>query len=538
MILDGWGIAPTGPGNAVSLARTPNLDKFQASYSHGQLEVSGEAVGLPHGQAGNSEVGHLNLGAGKIVYQNLPRINMSIADGSFLQNPAFLKAVEHLKKNNSRLHLIGLVSPAGVHSHSDHLYALLWFCKQQNLNPQSVKIHVFTDGRDTSPTSAIKYISELENEIKAIGIGEIATVAGRYFAMDRDNRWERTQKAYEALVEGKGEKAASASDAVETSYKNARTDEFILPTVITDQTGNPKGIINNGDTVIFFNFRPDRARQITQAFTFPDFATVQVVRNVTDTHHFESSMMIPKQDKTAIPTFPRKTFLKNLFFVTMTEYEPHYPVSAVAFTPFTVALPIARVLAEKGLHQFHIAETEKYPHVTYFFNGLREEPFKGEDRLIVPSPQVPTYDFQPEMSAAKVTDMLISRLAIGIYDFAVVNYANLDMVGHTGILQAAIKAIETVDYCLGKVINFVIRRGGACVITADHGNVEEMINLKTGDIDTEHTANPVPCIIAIADPNQQQRVLQSGIAADVAPTILALMEITKPSEMTGRNLLA
>ena len=536
IILDGWGIAPPGPGNAISLARTPNIEKLEALYPHGQLEASGGAVGLPKGVEGNSEVGHLNLGAGKIVYQDLPRINMAIADGSFLQNSAFLRACDHVKNNKSILHLMGLVSSGGVHSHEDHLYALLWFCKQQGFSLGQVKIHVFTDGRDTSPYAASKEIPQLEREIVNIGVGEIATVSGRYYAMDRDNRWERIQKAYEAIVDSQGVKAESATEVIEKSYSQGRTDEFIIPTVICDKNGLPKGKISDNDAVIFFNFRPDRARQLTQAFTLTNFKSVLVTRSETDPHHREIYPMLEQQKKVEIPTFDRKTFLKNLFFVTMSEYQSDFLVSAIAFLPFDVPLPLARVLSEQGLHQFHISETEKYAHVTYFFNGRRENPFPGEDRLLVPSPRIATYDLQPEMSGVKVTEMLLARLAIGIYDFAIVNFPNADMVGHTGILSSGIKAIEAVDSYLGKVINFVHRLGGACFVTSDHGNVEELVTFGSNDPHTEHTANPVPFIIT--SPNEaSNQILRRGILADVAPTILYMMGVQKPSEMTGRNLL-
>ena len=540
IILDGWGVAPAGPGNAISLSRTPNIDRFEALYPHGQLEASGGAVGLPKGAEGNSEVGHLNLGAGKIVYQDLPRINMAIADGSFLQNSAFLRACNHVRENKSVLHLMGLVSSGGVHSHQDHLYALLWFCKQQGFSGDQVKIHVFTDGRDTSPNASSKEIPQLEQEIANIGVGVIATVSGRYYAMDRDNRWDRIQKAYDVLADATGEIAGSAIEAIERSYKQGRTDEFIIPTVICDKNGLPKGKISDNDAVIFFNFRPDRARQLTQAFTIVNFKTVLVTRSETDPNHREIYSILEKEKKVEIPTFNRKTFVKNLFFVSMTEYQSDLLVTAIAFLPFDIPLPLARVLSEQGLHQFHISETEKYAHVTYFFNGRRETPFPGEDRLLVPSPKVATYDLQPEMNSSKVTDMLLSRLAIGIYDFAVVNYPNLDMIGHTGILTAAIKAVETVDYHLGKVVNHIHQLGGACIITADHGNVEELITPGTGDPHTEHTSNPVPVIITSPDQDSQisNQVIRQGILADVAPTILELMGVQKPSEMTGRNLLS
>lgn len=535
-ILDGWGIAPPSSGNAVTLAKTPNIDALFAMFPHCQLEASGEWVGLPKGQPGNSEVGHLNMGAGKIVYQDLPRINMSIADGSFARNEAFLGAFEHVKKNQSNLHLIGLIGPGGVHSYLEHFYSLLWICRQNQLDPNKVFIHVITDGRDAPPVSARTYISDVEEHLKKIGIGKIATLIGRYYAMDRDNHWERTQKAYEVLVEGKGEKAESAIEALENGYAAKRTDEFMLPTVIV-KNGQPVALIRDNDAVIFFNFRADRARQLTKAFVLKDFETIEVVRQVYDKPIDESKPIFTQPEKVTIKTFDRKVFLKNLFFVTMTEYEKNLPVSKVAFSPVNVPLPLARVFSERQLHQLHIAETEKYAHVTFFFNGRRELAFPFEDRIIIPSPQVPTYDLKPEMSSLEITDTIIRKIALGVYDFIIVNYANLDMVGHTGVLPAGIKAVEVVDHCIGKLAQSVKVAGGAMILTADHGNIEEMINQETGDIDTEHSDSPVPCVLISGNLGRRSRFLRNGILADIAPTILDLAGIPKPSDMTGRSLL-
>ena len=536
VVLDGWGIAQPSPGNAVTLAKTPNLDAIFAAFPHCQLGAAGELVGLPKGQPGNSEVGHLNMGAGKIVYQDLPRINMSIADGSFNRNAAFLAAFEKVKKQNSNLHLIGLIGPGGVHSFLEHFYTLLWNCRANQLAPDKVFIHVITDGRDSPPKSAKTYVADVEEHLKKIGIGTIATVMGRYYAMDRDNHWERIQKAYEALVDGKGEIAHSALEALENGYAAKRTDEFLLPTIIV-KNNKPVALISNNDAVIFFDFRADRARQLTKAFVLKDFTTIQVTRQVYEKPVDESRPISAQPEKVTIKTFDRKTFLNNLFFVTMTQYEKGLAVSKIAFEPTNVPLPLSRVFAERQLHQLHIAETEKYAHVTFFFNGRREAAFPFEDRVIIPSPQVATYDLKPEMSSFEVTETIISKIRLGLYDFIIANFANLDMVGHTGVLPAGIKAVETIDTCIGKLAKSVRMAGGAMILTSDHGNVEEMINQETGDIDTEHSTSPVPCVLTTSHSYSLPKVLRNGILADVAPTILELVGIPKPSDMTGRSLL-
>lgn len=532
VILDGWGLAPPGPGNALSLAKTPNMDSLWVSFPHCQLKASGEAVGLPPGEMGNSEVGHLTLGAGRVVYQDLPRINMAIADGTFFTNPAFLSVANHVKENESALHLMGLVSPGGVHSSMEHLFALLRFAKEQNL--KKVFVHVFTDGRDTSPTSSLTYIGQLEEKMRDIGVGKIATVIGRYFAMDRDLRWRRTKKAYDAITLGEGEKAYSAEEAVKNSYQKHRTDEFILPTVILDKGGKPIGLISNGDGVIFFNFREDRVRQLTYPFVMNNFETTQIRPPAFDPY-------VEKYHRKEKPPKPVKTFLRRkkitgLCFVTMTEYDKKIKAK-VAYPPQIVDLPLTRVLSSRGLRQLHIAETEKYPHVTYFFNGGREKPFPGEDQVVIPSPRVATYDLKPEMSAHEVTRELLKRLKKRIYDFVLVNFANPDMVGHTGVIKAAVAACETVDKCLGKVVKEVLALGGACLVTADHGNVEIMINRTTGEVETEHSASPVPCVI-VDEKLRGKGELSMGGLADIAPTILYLMRIPQPLVMTGRNLLS
>ena len=528
IVLDGWGLAPAGPGNAISQAKTPNFQKYRAVYPKTQLQASGEAAGLPKGERGNSEAGHLNLGAGGIVFQDLPRIDMAIADGTFFQKGAFLKAAQHVRKNQSRLHLLGLIGAGGVHSSMEHLLALIRFAKNQNIN--DVYIHLFTDGRDSPPTSAINYILKVEEELKNLEIGKIATLIGRYYAMDRDNRWEKTQKAYDLLVLGKGEAATNPVEAIKKSYALGKTDEFIEPIILDRQ-----GTIKDSDAVIFFNFRIDRPRQLTKAFVLPNFETLEIKKASFDPYAERYGLKIYETPK-GTTTFKREKILKNLFFVTMTEYEKNLPV-AVAFPPEPVKMPLTRVLSEEGLRQLHIAESEKYPHVTVFFDGGREKPSVGEDWVEVPSPKVATYDLKPEMAAYELTDQVLKRLKGNIYDFILVNFANPDMVGHTGVISAGIKACEVVDECLGKIVETVLNLNGACIVTADHGNVEEMINLTTGEIDTEHSINPVPFIVIDKRYNHGGRILPRGILADVAPTVLGLLGIEKPQLMIGKNLV-
>lgn len=535
IIVDGWGIRQEERGNAYAVAKKPRLTKLFASFPSSLLLASEEAVGLPHGQAGNSEVGHLNLGAGRIVYQEVLRINRSITDGSFWSNPAFLAAVSNIRKNKTKLHLLGLVSSGGVHSLVEHLYALLWFCREQGLEKKAVKIHVITDGRDAQPTSAAVYIAELRQKLAAIGIGEIATVMGRYYAMDRNNRWERTRAAYEALVDGKGEKGEDPLALVEKFYQNGVTDEFILPSLIIDETGQPVGKISDGDSIIFFNFRGDRTRQLTKAFVLTDFNEIVAQRSSVAGHEILETTGFTQQ-VTKTKTFDRITFLKNLFFVTLTEYEKDLPVSAIASPASEIKLPLTRIIAEASMRQFHIAETEKYPHVTYFFNGGREDAFVGEDRLLVPSAKIPTYDLAPAMSARQITEALLPRLTNRTYHFIVVNFANLDMVGHTGRFDPAVAAVEIVDDCVGQIVINTLTLGGVAIVTSDHGNIEEMLNPYTGAVDTEHNKNPVP-IIVCWEKLRGKRSLKSGILADIAPTILEILKIQKPQTMTGISLL-
>ncbi len=528
IILDGWGIAPPGPGNAVTLAKTPNFDKFWAAFPHTQLTASGEAVGLPHGEVGNSETGHLNLGAGQIVFQDLPRINLAIADGSFYQIAAFKEMAEHVRQNNSSLHLLGLVGSGGVHSSLEHLFALLHLASQEGL--KKVWLHLFTDGRDSPPTSAFVFLNQIQMAIEKIGIGQIATLIGRYYAMDRDLRWERTQKAYELLVEGKGEKADSLKTAIQKSYGAGKTDEFLEPLLI-----NKEGLIKDNDGIIFFNFRIDRPRQLTKAFVLPDFEKLKITRASFDPYAERYGLKL-YQAPEGTTTFQRKKILKNLFFVTMTEYEKGLPTK-IAFPPEIVKLPLARVIAENNLRQFHISETEKERFVTYYFDGQREKPFPNEDWVEIPSPKVATYDLKPEMSAFEVTQEVLKRLPELDYHLTVINYANPDMVGHTGVIPAGIKACEAVDECLAKVVNYLFTSGGVCLITADHGNVEEMIDPLTGGVETEHSANPVPFLVVSRHFGSSGHFLREGILADVAPTILTIMGLSKPDLMTGRSLI-
>lgn len=516
-ILDGWGVAPKGEGNAIAFAKTPNIDKFVAAYPAMTLRASGDEVGLSWGEMGTSEVGHLNLGTGKIFYQTLPRINKSIEDGSFFDNSVLEAAASHVKKNKSSLHIMGLASTGRVHTTIEHLYALLRFAYREKI--KRVYIHAFLDGRDTVYNSGIDFIAKLQEKIKEYGVGKIATLSGRFYAMDRDNHWDRTEKTYRAIAEGKSDEYFSDPlEAISKSYEKKIYDEEFVPVVIT-QNKKPVAMVEENDAVIFFNYRADRARQITRTFVFQDF------------------------DK-----FERKKFFSNLFFATMAEYEKDLPVNVI-FPPEEIKTCLAKVLSEAGQKQLHIAETEKYAHVTYFFNGMKEEEFPGESRIIVPSPGVSSYDQKPEMSAFQITEKLVKEITAQKYDFIVVNFANADMVGHTGNLEATIKAVEVVDKCLEEIANLVLSLGGALVITADHGNAEEVINLQTNEMDKEHSTNPVPFILVGREwegktlgleeaPGGDLSLLSpTGILADVAPTILKIMGIEKPGEMTGTSLI-
>jgi 2,3-bisphosphoglycerate-independent phosphoglycerate mutase len=504
VILDGWGIGRAEPGNAVLAADTPVMDRLLADYPHATLRTSGEDVGLPQGQMGNSEVGHTNLGAGFVVYQWLTRIDKAIADGDLDRNPVILDAIAHVKRTGGTLQLLGLVSDGGVHSHIRHLAALLCIAKDQGA--PRVAVHAFTDGRDTAPDSGAGFIAQLQTIADITG-ARIATVTGRYYAMDRDHRWERTKAAYDAIVHGIGPRAESASDAVALAYAGGITDEFIPATVIAAPGEDPI-TVQSGDAILFFNFRSDRGRQLTAALADPAF------------DGFERGATPP-----AVPV------------TTLTRYDAHLP-AAVAFEPQDVTMPLARVISEAGLAQFHSAETEKYPHVTFFFNGGREDPFPGEDRALVPSPKVATYDLQPEMSAAGVTAEVVAAIDSGRYAFVVVNYANGDMVGHTGVLAAARAAIETVDRCLGEVVAATLAQGGALLVTADHGNAEEMVDPITGNPVTAHTTNPVPLVLVSPDTSPlRHAALRDGRLAAIAPTVLRLLGLPIPGEMTEPSLV-
>ncbi|MBR3249456.1 MAG: 2,3-bisphosphoglycerate-independent phosphoglycerate mutase [Clostridia bacterium] len=500
MILDGFGINENKNGNAVKLAATPNIDKLMIKYPTAQIYTSGLSVGLPEGQMGNSEVGHTNIGAGRIVYQELTRITKSIENGDFFSNSEFISAIDNCKKNNSKLHIMGLLSDGGVHSHIRHLYALLEMAKRRDF--EDVYIHCFLDGRDTPPASAEQYITELENKIKEKGIGKIASISGRYYSMDRDKRWERIQKTYNALIYGKGIFAREPIPALEQSYQKEVFDEFVEPIVIGSES-EPLAKIENNDSVIFFNFRPDRARQLTRALTDTKFS------------EFETKKM-------------------KLYFVCFTNYDETLSNVHIAFKKEQLKNTFGEVLSNKGLTQLRIAETEKYAHVTFFFNGGEEKQYKGEDRILVPSPKVATYDLQPEMSALEVTNKVVEAINSEKYDSIILNFANPDMVGHTGSLTAAIKAVETIDKCIGKIVKAVNSKKGSLLITADHGNCEQMIDYKTGEPHTAHTTNPVPLILVTEKNNVK---LKSGKLADLTPTMLDIMGIDKPDEMTGESLL-
>jgi 2,3-bisphosphoglycerate-independent phosphoglycerate mutase len=509
IIRDGWGVCDEDAasaerhGNAVRLARLPVLDHLLATCPHALLQASGEAVGLPAGQMGNSEVGHQNLGAGRVTYQDLMRISVAIRDGSFFRNPVLLNVIGEVKRTGARLHLMGLLSDGGVHSHNTHLYALLELCKAQGLGAEQVVVHAILDGRDTPPRSGAAYLGELEQQIQRIGIGRVGTVIGRYYSMDRDDRWERTERAYAAYVLGSGKRAGSAGEAIQASYAADIADEFVQPTVVVSGDGEPVGRVQDRDGIIFFNFRPDRARQITRAFT----------------HSAPEGAAQPPVD---------------VHFVCMTEYDSTIR-APVAFPPEVVDDPLGEVVAAAGLRQLRIAETEKYAHVTYFFNGGREVAFEGEERALIPSPKVATYDLQPAMSAVGITDELLSRLSreSSAYDLVVLNFANADMVGHTGVLPATIEALEVVDGCIGRIVERVRELEGITLITADHGNAEQMIDADGGPL-TAHTTNPVHLIMVDGDAHHG---LRDGIFADVAPTVLALFELEAPAEMTGHSLL-
>lgn len=504
IIMDGYGLSDIEEGNAIYQANTPNFDRYWKEYPHASMCASGLDVGLPKGQMGNSEVGHLNIGAGRIVYQEYTRISKAIEEGTFFENSILLEAINNAKRNNSKLHLMGLVSDGGVHSHIEHLYALVELAKSQGL-PQ-VYIHCFMDGRDVPPASGKSYIQELEVKLKQYKFGKIATVMGRYYAMDRDQRWERNEKAYDAMVLGEGEWAESAIEAMEQSYNIGENDEFVKPTVIKEN-GQPVATIDVDDSIIFFNFRPDRARQITTSFIEPNF-----------------------------DSFQRKKGYLPVHFVSLTQYDETFTNIHVVYQPQSLSNTLGEYLSQHNKTQLRIAETEKYAHVTFFFNGGVEHPNEGEDRALIPSPKVPTYDQQPSMSAFEVTEEVEKRIASGKYDMIILNYANCDMVGHTGITEAAIEAVEAVDKCLGKTVEAIRKAGGSVIITADHGNAEKMIDYDTDQPHTAHTSNPVP-VILVDDTKRDVTLRENTRLADIAPTLLELMNLPKPEEMTGESII-
>ena len=502
MILDGYGLNDNKNGNAIAMADTPVMDKLMAENPFVKGLASGMAVGLPEGQMGNSEVGHMNMGAGRIVYQELTRITKEIQDGDFFENPALLKAMENCKKNHSALHCMGLLSDGGVHSHITHLYGLLDMAKKNGI--EEVYVHCFLDGRDTPPASGKEFLEALQKEMDNKGVGKIASIMGRYYAMDRDNNYDRVKLAYDAMVKGEGVQAECPFCAIKASYDKEVTDEFVVPAVVA-KDGRAIGTVKDHDSVVFFNFRPDRAREISRAFCEDTF------------DKFE------RGDR------------KDIVFVAFTDYDPIIPNKEVAFHKVAITNTFGEYLAAHKMTQARIAETEKYAHVTFFFNGGREQTFEGEDRILVQSPDVPTFDLKPEMSAYEVTRRACECIDSGKYDFMVLNFANADMVGHTGVFEAAVKAVETVDVCVGTLVDHIIKNGGACLITADHGNCEQMLDEK-GEPFTPHTTNPVP-LIWVSDDAKGKKLRDGGRLCDLAPTLLDIMHLPVPKEMTGHSLI-
>ena len=496
IIMDGFGHNPDSYGNAIAAAKKPNLDKYWAEYPHNYIGASGLDVGLPDGQMGNSEVGHTNIGAGRIVYQMLVKISKDIKDGTFFENKAIKASMEACKAKGSALHLMGLLSPGGVHSHMEHMYGIVEMAKKMGL--EKVYIHAFLDGRDVPPSSAAEYMEEAVKELEKIGLGKIATISGRFYAMDRDNAWDRVEKAYSAMVYGEGVQEKCPVQAIRNSYDNGVTDEFMLPTVIE---GGAQ--IKADDSVIFFNFRPDRARQITRSFVDPDFSG-----------------------------FERKNGFFPLNFVCMAQYDATMPNVTVAYPPEQLTMTMGEYLAKLGKTQLRIAETQKYAHVTFFFNGGEEKTFEGEDRILIKSPDVETFDMKPEMSAYEVCDAVVDAINSDKYDVIILNYANCDMVGHTGVFDAAVQAVEAVDECVGRMVDAILAKGGSALITADHGNADKMME-PDGSPFTAHTTNPVP-LIAVGETGE---IIDGGVLADLAPTMLGIMGVPQPAEMTGKNLL-
>ena len=519
MVLDGYGISENPEANAVAMANTPVMDKLRAEYPYVQGLASGLAVGLPDGQMGNSEVGHMNIGSGRIIYQDLTLITKYIEDGVFFENEELLRAINNCKEKGSDLHIWGLLSDGGVHSHNTHLYAIIEMCKRNGLD--RVYVHPFFDGRDTPPASGKDYLQALVDKMAEIGCGKVASMSGRYYAMDRDNNWDRIQKAYDSLVIGEGVKDTDPVAAMQKSYDNGVTDEFVLPTVIVNEDGTPVSLVKPDDSIIFFNFRPDRAREITKAFCFAD----------SDIEAQEGSCDDPK----CIKFLKRHNGFMPLTYVCFKDYDETIPNKFVAFKKEEIVNTLGEYLANNGLKQLRIAETEKYAHVTFFFNGGIEEPNKDEDRTLVNSPKVATYDLQPEMSAPEVSEKLDAAITSGKYDVIIINFANPDMVGHTGVLEAAIAAVERIDQCVGAAVDAVKQMDGVLFICADHGNAEQMLNYETGEPHTAHTTNPVPFILYNYDPSYTLR--EGGRLCDIAPTLLEIMGLPQPSEMTGKSLL-
>ncbi|MGH9524471.1 MAG: 2,3-bisphosphoglycerate-independent phosphoglycerate mutase [Terriglobales bacterium] len=518
-ILDGWGFAPPSKANAISLARKPNYDKFLAEYPNTLIHTSGRYVGLPTGQMGNSEVGHLNIGAGRVVYMDITRIDLMIENGEFFKDPTLTAAMQHARSGGRKLHLFGLLSDGGVHSHQNHIYALLKMAKMNGV--ERVFVHCFMDGRDTLPTNGALYIEQLQQKMREIGVGQVATVSGRYYAMDRDKKWDREKKAFDAMVKGNAEggKHADPVQGMKQSYNNGVTDEFVIPFVVTDAKGQPVATIGDEDACIMFNFRADRARQITRVLARESGLTKDGGRDLPDAAALDE-------------TIPRADIPKNLHYICMTQYDKQFALPYV-IPPEKLENILANIMAQNNMRNLRVAETEKYAHVTYFFNGGYEQPFPGEERKMVQSPKVATYDLKPEMSAAGVAEAVTDATERGDFDVVIVNFANADMVGHSGKIEPTVKAVETVDICLGEVYKAVRQREGAMIVTADHGNAEMMIDPETGGPHTAHTTNPVPFIVISGE---KFTLREGGALQDISPTILAMLKVPQPKEMTGHDL--
>lgn len=539
VVLDGWGVGPASSGNAITTAKTPNMNSYYASFPNGVLLASGESVGLPADEVGNTEVGHLNLGAGRVVLQDLKRINKAIEEGTFFERDAFLQAANHVRQSGGAIHLMGLVGRAGVHSSLEHLIALLEFCKKEKLS--KVYLHLFTDGRDSPPNDAAVLVEELETRLVNIGVGKIASVTGRYWAMDRDSNWDRIETTYDALVSGLSQfKGTSARQLIEAAYERGETDEFIKPSLVLFN-GGPV-MIADGDSAVFFNYRIDRPRELSMAFTIPDFENLKTFSFYKDPSKSGRQEITAKFDK----TFTRKKILQNFYFVSMTLYDKKIPVSAIAFPPEEIKNGLAETLSRAGLAQMHMSESEKERFVTYYFDGQYEKPFPGEDTLVVQSPKVHSYDQKPQMSLSELTFEFKKALSQDKYNFLLINIANPDMVAHSGNFQATVKAIEIVDKYIGEIVNGTLAVGGRLIITGDHGNAEELLSFvnssfyfttQKGNVNTQHSKSPVPLLIIAESLRGKVRVLPKGMLNDVAPTILTMLGIEKPQDMTGRDLL-